>query len=169
MHPIDTPKRQSWNFENKDPLTTKLTIALYNTIRLHPINNNRFPRKKYYQSKTFKKKRYHSDDFTKHTFIQLQQPLISIHKGKIMRFTILLAALSASTLITALPTVNSTDPFAYDEELENGIEKRGTYGWLSNYAMTGIAPLLPLPFSASPLSPLRIPFLHIIHTREGKT
>lgn len=59
--------------------------------------------------------------------------------------TFLLIALSASTLTTALPTVNSTDPFAYNEEFEDGIEKRGTYGWLSNYAMTGKTPLLVKP------------------------
>ena len=51
--------------------------------------------------------------------------------------TILIAALGACTLTTALPTVNSTDPFAYHEESEDGLEKRGNFGWLSSYAMTG--------------------------------
>lgn len=55
--------------------------------------------------------------------------------------TLLVAALSASTLTiaapTAAPTFNGTDPFAYNAEMEGGIEKRGTYGWLSSYRMTG--------------------------------
>ncbi|CAF9927285.1 MAG: hypothetical protein HETSPECPRED_006545 [Heterodermia speciosa] len=52
--------------------------------------------------------------------------------------TTLLAALSASTLTTSLPTNTNTttDPFAYTEAQEAGIEKRGTYGWVTNYAMT---------------------------------
>ena len=50
---------------------------------------------------------------------------------------LLVAALSASTFTIAAPTFNSTDPFAYDEELEGGIEKRGSYGWLSSFRMTG--------------------------------
>ena len=50
--------------------------------------------------------------------------------------TFLLAALSASTLTTALPTLNSTDPFAYNDANESTLEKRGHYGWLSSYAMT---------------------------------
>ena len=51
--------------------------------------------------------------------------------------TLLITALSATTLTIALPTTNTTDPFAYHEDLESGIEKRGTYGWVTNYAMTG--------------------------------
>ena len=146
MHPIDTPNRQSWNIQNKDPLTTKLTQALYNTIQLHPINNNRSPRKQILPFQDIKKNTISFGQFYElhtHSFA----PTYILHPQRTkMRFTILLAALSASTLITALPTVNSTDPFAYDEELETGIEKRGTYGWLSNYAMTGNRPLpCPIP------------------------
>ena len=52
--------------------------------------------------------------------------------------TLMTLALSASTLTIALPTNTSTttDPFAYHEETESTLEKRGNYGWFSNYAMT---------------------------------
>lgn len=78
--------------------------------------------------------------------------------------TTLLAALSASTLTTSLPTNTNTttDPFAYTEAQEAGIEKRGTYGWVTNYAMTGMFPPFfpyPLPPYPSSLAPLSLPFL----------
>ncbi|KAG7001518.1 hypothetical protein G7Y79_00031g066330 [Physcia stellaris] len=49
--------------------------------------------------------------------------------------TLIVAALSASRLTIAAPTFNGTDPFAYHEELEGGIEKRGSYGWLSSFQL----------------------------------
>ena len=55
---------------------------------------------------------------------------------------IFVAALSASTLTSALPTdLNSTDPFAYYEEAEHGIEKRDTFGWLSSFRNNGTLPV----------------------------
>lgn len=51
---------------------------------------------------------------------------------------ILVAALSASTLTSALPTdLNSTDPSAYNEEAEHGLQKRDTFGWISSFQGSG--------------------------------
>ena len=102
-----------------------------------------------------------------------------------MQLSILLAALSASTLTTAIPMLNSTDPFAYEEAQENGIEKRGTYGWISNYAMTGrlfaffacspsllsFPPNFPNPFPHSfphPFPSLPLPHLRITSLTQSK-
>ena len=50
---------------------------------------------------------------------------------------IFVAALSASTLTAALPTeYNSTDSYPY-EAVEQGIQKRDTFGWLSNFGSRG--------------------------------
>ena len=74
-----------------------------------------------------------------------------------MQFTtLLIAALSASTLTTALPTLNSTDPFAYDDVSESGLEKRGTFGWLSSFAMGGTSLLFPFPSPSHPANSMSL-------------
>ena len=130
-------------FHHKGIPTTRQSMTLYNSIGPHLSNNKTL----YTIELLFKTLIDSATIYNPHSFNNQ-------FRTEMQLTTLLVAALSASTLTIAAPTFNSTDPFAYeltfaaptfnstdpfayDEESEGGIEKRGSYGWLSSFRMTG--------------------------------